>query len=87
MLAAENKRVNVFRAMLNYIKDWDLDESQLKNDVDTLHAATRSGNKWILKSILSSKINVDTRNDEEETPLHIACANNKLESASCLIEQ
>eukprot|EP00111_Clytia_hemisphaerica_P024707 TCONS_00072807-protein len=89
--AAEKNSLEVFKVLLQHIKDNELDLKELIEQRDTyehtpLHIAAKGGHTEIVQILVEHGATVSTLNDQERTPLHTAADNGFIDVARVLIK-
>ncbi|XP_046578884.1 transient receptor potential cation channel subfamily A member 1 homolog isoform X2 [Haliotis rubra] len=71
-LAAEENKAPVLKKLLSYPQVKRLINQSDRYDNDPLHIAAQSGYSEILVTLLENGADLDSKNEEEQTPLHLA---------------
>lgn len=86
--AYENKDISIFECLLND-SNVDVNKKDLRDGSSVLHLACFDGNFEIVKILIENKkesIEVNIKNDLNQTPLHLAAIENKIEIVEYLVK-
>ncbi|XP_071957076.1 transient receptor potential cation channel subfamily A member 1-like isoform X2 [Antedon mediterranea] len=84
-LAAEEEHFEALQALLKHPKAKNLLEESDRYDNGPLHIAAKNGYLPIVKLLIESGADIDAKNEEEQTPAHLAALNGRFRTIKELV--